>query len=831
METLMIIDGNSIINRAYYGVRPLSTKEGIPTNGIFGFMNILLRHLEEVKPEYLLVAFDLKAPTFRHKEYSEYKAQRKGMPEDLAQQMPHLKELLDAMNIKMLSCEGFEADDIIGTVASKCEREGIRCVIVTGDKDDLQLASEKTHILLTTTRMGQTTVEDFDEAAFREKYHITPREFIDVKALMGDSSDNIPGVPGIGEKTAFTLIENFHSLEGVYENIDSDIIKKAQRQKLLDGRDSAYMSRYLATIVCDMPLETDFEDARRGGYNNEALIKKLTELEMKKLADRLGVEEAVCEKQECVVSDADGAVIEALKSGDKLFFTLDGETVLFLAGGVYRATPRSLREVFENEKIEKLTVDYKRVKHLLCEQGIELKGRYYDFAVAEYVLNPSGKSYSLADLCARFSLEGNESAMEALYRAQRDEIAKRGQEKLLYEIELPLCEVLYSMEKTGFLVNREALAAFGNMLGERLAELEGAIYFMAGKEFNINSTKQLGVILFEEMGLPVVKKTKTGYSTDSEVLERLSGKHEIIDLIQEYRVLMKLKSTYADGLLPVIAPDGRIHSTFNQTVTQTGRLSSTEPNLQNIPTRTSLGREIRKMFVAREGCVLVGADYSQIELRVLAHISEDKNMTDAFMNDIDIHRMTASQVFNVPDFLVTDEMRSAAKTVNFGIIYGQGDFGLSKELKISVKSARAYIESYFTKYEGVRAYMTDAVEKAKEEGYVTTIFGRRRYIDELKAKNRNLVAFGERCAMNTPIQGSAADIIKIAMVNVCRALEKSCPDSRLVMQVHDELIVEAPEKDAARVAEILKEEMENAAELRVPLIAEVKSGKSWYETK
>ncbi|MBQ8541115.1 MAG: DNA polymerase I [Clostridia bacterium] len=831
METLMIIDGNSIINRAYYGIRPLSTKEGIPTNGIFGFMNILLKHLEEVKPEYLMVAFDLKAPTFRHKEYSEYKAQRKGMPDDLAAQLPHLKELLSAMNIKLLSQEGFEADDIIGTVAQRCENESVRCVIVTGDKDDLQLASEKTHILLTTTRMGQTTVEDFDEKAFKEKYHITPREFIDVKALMGDSSDNIPGVPGIGEKTAFTLIENFHSLEGVYENIDSDIIKKAQRQKLIDGKDSAFMSRYLATIVRDMPLELDFEEARRGEYNTEALIKKLEELEMKKLADRLGVEAVKETAEEIEVKNADASVIERFKGEDKLFFILDGECAVFLCEGVYTAEAALLKEVLENESVEKYTVDYKTVKHLLYSMGISLKGKYYDFAIAQYVLNPSEKSYDLSSLCDDFALAPNVSSLPQLYKAQFDTIVERGQEKLLYDIELPLCEVLYSMENAGFLVNKEALSAFGKMLGERLAELEGAIYFMAGKEFNINSTKQLGVILFEEMGLPVVKKTKTGYSTDSEVLDKLSGKHEIIDLISEYRVLMKLKSTYADGLLPVIGEDGRIHSTFNQTVTQTGRLSSTEPNLQNIPTRTSLGREIRKMFVAKDGCSLVGADYSQIELRVLAHISQDENMTDAFLHDIDIHRMTASQVFNVPDFLVTDEMRSAAKTVNFGIIYGQGDFGLSKELKISIKSARAYIESYFTKYEGVRSYMTETIEKAKEEGFVTTIFGRRRYIDELKAKNRNLVAFGERCAMNTPIQGSAADIIKIAMVNVYNALSKACPDSRLVMQVHDELIVEAPEKDVEKVKAILKEEMENAVKLNVPLVAEVKMGRSWYETK
>ncbi len=828
METLMIIDGNSIINRAYYGIRPLSTKEGIPTNGIFGFMNILLKHLEDVNPEYLLVAFDLKAPTFRHKEYSEYKAQRKGMPEDLAMQLPHLKELLGAMNVKMVSQEGYEADDIIGTVAARCEKEGIRCIIVTGDKDDLQLVTEKTHVLLTVSRMGQTEISDIDYNAFYEKYHITPREFIDVKALMGDSSDNIPGVSGIGEKTAFALIENFHSLEGVYENIDSDIIKKAQRQKLLDGKDSAFLSRHLATIVCDMPLELDFEEARRGEYNKNALVDKLVQLELKKIADRLGVEREEKEEAPVVINDATKKVISSVK--EKLFFIYD-EDVVFENNGVFRASFEDMKGVFEDESIEKLTFDYKKLKHLLWDLGIELKGKYYDFSLAEYVINPSEKSFGKDEVCEKYSLAKNVTSLSELYKKQMEIITQNGQEELLFGIELPLTQVLYTMEKEGFLVNKDALKTFGEMLGERLSALEEMIYFMAGKKFNINSTKQLGIILFEEMNLPVVKKTKTGYSTDSEVLDKLSGKHEIIDLLSEYRVLTKLKSTYADGLVSVIGEDGRIHSTLNQTVTATGRISSTEPNLQNIPTRTQLGREIRKMFVAKEGYSLVGADYSQIELRVLAHISRDENMTDAFTHNIDVHAMTASQVFNVPDFLVTDEMRSAAKTVNFGIIYGQGDFGLSKELKISIKSAKAYIQSYFEKYKGVREYMDRTIEEAKEKGYVSTIFKRRRYIEELKAKNRNLVAFGERCAMNTPIQGSAADIIKIAMVKVYNTLKEKCPMSHLVMQVHDELIVEAHEAEKELVAQILKEEMESAVKLNVPLVADVKTGHSWYDTK
>lgn len=827
METLMIIDGNSIINRAYYGIRPLSTKEGIPTNGIFGFMNILMKHLEEEKPDYLCVAFDLKAPTFRHKEYSLYKAQRKGMPEDLAEQLPHLKELLDAMNIKMLSTEGYEADDVIGTVSALCEEKGVGCEIVTGDRDDLQLASDKTTVLLTSTRGGQTIVERIDDKAFFEKYRIKPAEFIDVKALMGDSSDNIPGVSGIGEKTAFTLIENFHSLDGVYENISSPLIKNAQRQKLEDGKESAYLSRHLATIVRDVPLDFTLEDARVRKYDEPRLAAKLEQLELRKFAERLHL--SAPEKEKPEAKAASGEIFE--KIGEEFFFFID-EKVFFECGGEeYFCTPEEAGSVFENEKIKKLTFDYKKEKHNLKRMGIDLLGEYYDFALAEYVLNPSRQKYTPAEVLPLYNLPVSAASFPSLYEAQRARIAENGQEKLLCEIELPLTEVLYSMECEGFLVNREELTLFGQMLGERLAALEETIFFMAGKKFNINSPKQLGEVLFEELNLPVVKKSKRGYSTDSEVLEKLSGRHEIVDAVSEYRLLGKLKSTYTDGLIDVIEPDGRIRSMLNQTVTATGRISSSEPNLQNIPTRTPLGREVRKMFVAKEGSVLVGADYSQIELRVLAHISGDGNMTKAFINNEDIHTITASQVFGVPEFMVTPEMRSAAKTVNFGIIYGQGEFSLAKELKISVKDARSYIQSYFTKYDGVKKYMEQTVARAKETGCVSTLFGRRRYIEELKAKNRNLVSFGERAAMNTPIQGTAADIIKIAMIKVYGELKKKCPNSHLVMQVHDELIVEAAEAERDEVMNILKSEMENAVKLNVPLVADVKSGKRWYDTK
>ncbi len=827
MEKLMIIDGNSIVNRAFYGVKALSTKNGLPTNGIYGFMNILLKNLSEEKPDYLIVAFDLKAPTFRHREYAAYKAQRKGMPEDLAVQMPHLKELLEAMNIKMMSQEGYEADDIIGTVSKICENNGILCDIVTGDRDDLQLASKSTRVLLTTTKMGGTSTEAYDETAFFEKYHVTPTEYIDVKGLMGDSSDNIPGVSGIGEKTAFALIEKFHSISGVYENLDDPSIKPAARKKLEAGKDDAFLSRHLSEIIRDMPIELDLEGSKIKEYNKEKLTVKLEELEMRKLLERFGLDD----KPDIPAPvRADSAVLKSAGEKDSFFFYIEKD-LFFDCGGDFFCPIEEAKEILENESIKKYTVGYKKEKHILDKSGIKLKGEYYDFEIAQYVIDPSDSSDGAEEICSRYKKAKSASALISIYDEQMKKIKENGQEKLLFEVELPLCEVLYSMENTGFAVNRDELATFGAKLGERISALEENIWFMAGRKFNINSTKQLGEVLFDDLGLPVVKKNKRGYSTDSEVLEKLSGKHPVIDLIAEYRMLCKLKSTYADGLLPVIGEDGRIHSTLNQTVTATGRISSTEPNLQNIPTRTELGREIRKMFVAGEGAELLGADYSQIELRVLTHISKDETMKKAFLDGEDIHAITASQVFNVPEFLVTPEMRAAAKTVNFGTIYGQGEYSLAKELKISIREAKQYIESYFDKYDGVRRYMKDTIEKAKEDGYVTTILGRRRYIEELKSNNHRLRSFGERVAMNTPIQGSAADIIKIAMVRVYEALKKEAPNSKLVMQVHDELIVETVPSEKEIASEILRREMEGAYKLDIPLIAEVKSGKRWYDTK
>lgn len=831
-KRLLIIDGNSIINRAYYGVRPLSTKSGIPTNAIYGFMNIMLKYLDEYNPEYLCVAFDLKAPTFRHKMYDQYKAQRKGMPDELAEQMPHLKELLSAMNICQLSLEGYEADDIIGTVSRKCDENGVWCGIITGDKDDLQLASKNTSVLLTTTRMGQTDTAIFDDNAVIEKYGVTPKEFISVKALMGDSSDNIPGVHGIGEKTAFDLLKNFHSLDGLYENIESDLIKKSAREKLIAGKDDAYLCYKLCEINTFVPIEFDIESAILSSYNNDALTKKLDELELKKIAQRLNLSAEVvkieCEEAEAATS----SILEKLSSLSEFYFLLSGEKIEFLyENKAYKTSIDNLKAIFENENIKKITHGYKAFRHILYDMGIDARGNFYDTEIAAYIIDPSKTEYNISDMCAELGLSVSPCSLPVLSENQLKEINERGQTALLNEIELPLEDVLFDMELAGFKIDKDELSSFSEKLGSRIAALEDSIYFMAGEKFNINSPKQLGKLLFEDLGLPVVKKTKTGYSTDSAVLEKLLGKHDIIELLIEYRHLSKLKSTYTDAFLPLLDSQNRIHSTLKQTVTATGRISSAEPNLQNIPVRTQIGREIRKMFVSKEGYSLVGADYSQIELRVLAHMSGDATMCDAFNKNIDIHTVTATQVFNVPDFLVTDIMRSQAKTVNFGIIYGQSEFSLAGELKITRKEAKEYINGYFEKYSGVKEYMDKAISKAKEDGFVTTLFNRRRYIPELKATNFNLRSFGERAAMNAPIQGTAADIIKMAMVKVYNSLKKECPAARLILQIHDELIVEAPNEDAQKAADILKREMESAVKLNVPLLADVKIGKSWYDTK
>lgn len=877
MKRYMIIDGNSIINRAFYAIKNLSNSSGLPTNGIYGFLNILFKNMEEYSPDYISVAFDMRAPTFRHKYYKEYKAQRKGMPEELRLQMPVLKEILSAMNISIYEKEGYEADDIIGTISRICDEDGFECLILTGDKDDLQLASKNTKILLTTTRMGATSTEVYDSDAVEEKYGVTPTEFIAVKALMGDTSDNIPGVSGIGEKTAFSLIGEFKSIENLYNNIDSPSIKNAARNKLKDGREDADMSYYLATIDRFVPGDYSLEQDTVKEFNSKRLTELFTNLELKSFLKKAG--SASGNEFELPKSREIGDVKEAKdilsKLTDQLFYRIytDGSGICafsFLADGVccYMATSLVLSDtsiaecisaVMEDEKLKKISADIKADMVLLSSYGVNIKN-YYDIGIGAYLLDPARSDYSpsaLADAFLSLSVAdsdeilgkgksrrtmgeidkdsflkivcGETAVLPLIYDYENKKIDELGQRQLCDNIEMPLAEVLASMETEGFLADRDKLSDYGLKLGRRIQELEEEIYALAGEEFNISSTKQLGVILFEKLGLKAVKKTKTGYSTNAEVLEKLLGKHEIIEKIIEYRQITKLKSTYADGLLSLISPsDGRIHSTFKQTVTVTGRISSTEPNLQNIPVRMELGRELRKMFVAREGYVLIDADYSQIELRVLASLAKDDAMIESFKKGEDIHSATAKALFGGQE--ITPLLRSRAKAVNFGIVYGMGSFSLAGDLKISVAEAKEYIDNYFSKHPNVKKFMDKCVLDAKEKGYVETVFNRRRYIPEISSGNFALRSAGERMAMNTPIQGSAADIIKIAMVKVYDAL-KSLKKSKLILQVHDELIIEAHESEAEDAKRILTECMESAVSLAVPMVAEANTGKSWFDAK
>jgi len=852
MKKLLIFDGNSIINRAFYAIKALTNSKGFYTNGIHGFMNIFFKFMEEEKPDYVCVAFDLRAKTFRHKMYEGYKAQRKGMPEELAAQMPYLKQILNGMNITILEKEGYEADDIIGTVSKKCDDGGINCIIVSGDKDDLQLASENTHIKLIVTRMGKTETTDFDHNAVLEKYGVTPKEFIHVKALMGDTSDNIPGVAGIGEKSAFALIAQYKSLDNLYANIDQ--LKGAQKTKIEEGKEMAYLSYKLAEIDVNVPVELDFGEMVRKEYDNDALSDLCSELELKTLAERLGVtdkkkKELKCEKEE--ISSPE--MIEQF-SGDTLYYTIEYDDIirrfsLYADDKVYFAEfvtefevmmfLDAIKGVLENKNIRKVSHGIKDdIVFLSNNYDISFEGELFDTEIGAYILEPSRNSYALTELAEEYlNVSITDSSLDAAVLKELEEkiaseIKNNGQEELLYNIEFPLVKVLASMEIEGFTVDKERLAEFSEQLSLRINELEKGIYDAAGENFNINSPKQLGIILFEKLGLPVVKKTKTGYSTNVEVLEKLKGSHEIVDMIMEYRTYTKLKSTYVDGLYNVINPKtGKINSSFNQTITTTGRISSTEPNLQNIPVRLELGRQIRKMFVASENCVLVDADYSQIELRVLAHISGDKTMIDAFKNNMDIHTITASQVFKTPVDMVTSSMRSKAKAVNFGIVYGIGEFSLAQDIRVSMKTAREYINGYFETYPEIKSYLDGAVEFAKQNGYVKTLAGRRRYIPEIKSSNFNLRSFGERVAMNAPIQGYAADIIKIAMVKVYQRLKEENLESKLILQVHDELIIDAKKHELDKVQTILKEEMENAVSLSVPLIVDMKYAESWYDTK
>ncbi len=850
MKTILAVDGNSILNRAFYGIRPLTTKEGLHTNAVYGFVNILSRALDTVSPDGFAVAFDMRAPTFRHKEYDGYKAARKGMPEELAMQLPYAKKCAEAMGARVIELEGYEADDILGTVGALATDEGAHAYILTGDRDSLQLIGENVTILLAT---NSETV-NFDTAKFIETYGITPDRFVDVKALMGDSSDNIPGVPGIGEKTALKLIAEFTNLDGVYENIESPTIKAGQRQKLISGKDSAYMSKWLATIVKDAPIGTSLSDIEGRIGRAESLRGELralfTKLEFSALIKRFGLDEingAESEsenkftKQVIVCNDAKAASESALADGDRRLGVMVGEgSVSFCADPVrvYTASDERLREVLidlHRRGIKLYVYDSKAMysKYSLANELL-FDG---DVMLAAYVVDPTDNRYDCASL--KLSRLGDSSegfdASDLLRVADvlSEVIAERGQESLLYDIELPLAAVLARMEAAGFKIDTDGLRNFTAMLSDAAAQLEGRIYFSAGGEFNIKSPNQLSEVLFERLSLPHGKKNKNGsYSTNAEILEKLAPYHQIVQDILDYRQLTKLQSTYGEGLAKAADAEGRIHSSFNQTITATGRLSSTEPNLQNIPVRTELGRELRRFFIpGGEGRVLIDADYSQIELRLLAHISGDETMIDAFNSGIDIHTVTASQAFGVPMGAVTSEMRKRAKAVNFGIVYGISDFSLAQDIGVTKKQAGEYIEAYLAKYPLVAKYLTDIVEKAKADGYVTTMFGRRRDIPELKSGKRTIVQFGERVAMNSPIQGSAADIIKIAMVRVDKALRESGLDAKLILQVHDELIVEAAESDAEAAKELLINEMENCVKLSVPLTVSAAVGRSWFDCK
>ena len=843
---LLAIDGNSIINRAFYGIRLLSTKNGLYTNGIYGFMSILGRLMEHEKPDAVAVAFDLSAPTFRHEKYSEYKAGRKGMPDELRQQMPLLKKLLTLYGYTCIEKQGYEADDILGTLARICENEGNTCVIATGDRDSFQLVSNSTKVLLSSTKAGHPEINEYTPEAIFEKYGVTPKQMIEIKALQGDSSDNIPGVAGVGEKTAGDLIRNFKDIDYIYENIDTLDIKEGLRAKLISGKESAFLSRELGTIFCAVPEIEHSEDYLIKSRKDTELAAMLAELEFFKELEKLGLTAVAANTSDEPVADYKKAelsevVLVAKSIGYCNILRLEDDKISVSADGLIAiADIKSAADILSDNSIGKKVYELKSFYSFANEQGVEVNNVIFDASLAAYLINPSSSDYKLEHLAAEYGAKCPETDDEEfknsvliaeINKKLEKEVQESGQEKLLLEIEIPLSKVLSSMEKEGFLVDINAITEYGAALGQRIKELEQAVHKEVGYEFNLNSPKQLGVALFEKLGLPCKKKTKSGYSTNAEVLEGLKNYHPAVEHLLEFRTLSKLKSTYCDGLAAALSADGRIHSTLNQTETRTGRISSSEPNLQNIPVRRPEGRELRRFFLAKEGYVLCDADYSQIELRVLASIAEDENMINAFRQGTDIHTVTASQVFKMPLEFVTSTMRSRAKAVNFGIVYGIGPFSLGKDIGVSTKEAAQYIAGYLDTYPGVDSYMQRVVEKAKEDGFVTTLFGRRRLLPELKNSNGMLRAFGERVARNMPIQGTAADIIKIAMIKVYNRLKEEIPEAALIMQVHDELIVEAPSEKAEMACKILKEEMQNAVALSVPLTVDAAFGKTWFDAK
>ena len=839
---LLAIDGNSIINRAFYGIKLLTAKDGTYTNAVYGFINILNRLTELEKPDGVAVAFDLKAPTFRHKKYAEYKAGRKGMPEELAQQMPIMKEWLTLAGYTCIECETYEADDILGTLAALCEKSGNECVIATGDRDSLQLVSDTTRVLLAATKMGKPEIINYDKAALFERYGLTPPEMIELKSLMGDSSDNIPGVAGVGEKTATDLITRFHSIDNIYESLETLDIKESVRKKLEAGRESAYLSRELGTICREAPINTDISQYKIKPRNDAELARLMTRLEFFKLMEKMGLKPDNSGMQLCLdMSDKKSfKFIKNAEIKNKADIYIEDEKIAAVSGdAVTVISDGKLEKLLNDGGIKKRVHDFKN----LSRKYPDIAGVRFDTMLAAYLCNPSASSYATDRIIAEYApyepeIEGktdefikNACLFSLACDTLENELEKTGQKKLFDEIELPLARVLGEMELCGFSADVNGLKALSSELDARIKSLESEIYSLVGYEFNLNSPKQLGVALFEKLGLPAKKKTKSGYSTGAEVLEGLKNEHPAVSLLLNYRQLAKLKSTYADGLQECIAEDGRIHSTFNQTEARTGRISSLEPNLQNIPVRTAEGRRLREYFNAPAGRVLCDADYSQIELRVLASMSGDANMINAFGGGTDIHTVTASQVFGLPQDMITPELRSRAKAVNFGIVYGIGAFSLSKDIGVTRAEADRYIKSYLAAYPGVAAYMEKAIEDAKKNGFVTTLYGRRRYIPELSNSNGNMRAFGERVARNAPIQGTAADIIKIAMIKVSRSLKDEFPTARLILQVHDELIVECDEKDAEDICTLLEREMENAADLAVRLTAEAHFGKTWLEAK
>lgn len=867
MKKLVAIDGNSIMNRAFYGImnsKLLMTTDGVYTNAIFGFMTILLKILNEEKPDYICVAFDLKAPTFRHEKYKEYKGTRKGMPDELRVQMPIIKDVLRAMNISICEMEGYEADDIIGTLSKMAEKEGAEALLLTGDRDYLQLVTNKVTVRIPTTKMGNTESTDYTPSIVKEKYGIEPIEFIQIKGLMGDSSDNIPGVPGVGEKTAYSLIQKYKTLDYIYESLESgkelEGIKGKLKEKIINNKELAYLSRELGTICLDVPLDFTLEDLEKKEYNNDELYQLFVKLQFKTFIERLGLtqgEEVVSkvEVPELVIKEWE--MLDLKNTSEISYYYKDSLAVCADEIVYYNENPTNedLKKIFESD-IAKIGFEEKDTYLKLRKQDIIPRNMLFDLSIASYVLNPAKDSYKLDDMILEnlgivlenkkeneqiqlFDFDSNKDNMNqnceyALYISLckdklEQELKEKNQLKLFQEIEMPLMKVLAEMEYEGVLVDRTMIEEFGVKLNTQVQNLMRDIYNLAGKEFNVNSTKQLGEVLFEDLHLPAIKKTKSGYSTDADVLEKLKDEHPIVEKILEYRTINKLKATYVDGIVPLISDDGRIHAKFNQTVTATGRISCTEPNLQNIPIRTELGRELRKMFVAKDGFTFLDADYSQIELRVLAHISGDENMVNGFNSGEDIHAITASQVFGVPLEEVTKQMRSEAKAVNFGIVYGISDYGLATNIGTSRKKAKDYIEKYFEHYPKIKEYMDKTIKECKETGFVETLWGRRRYVPEIKSNNYNVRQFGERVAMNAPIQGTAADIIKIAMINVQKELEEKKLESKLIIQVHDELLVETKIEEVEQVKELLIKNMENVIKMKVKLEVVAEEGKTWFE--